>query len=83
MRRSSWGVGTITIVLYPFGAGAVAINLFLLGLIGPRIGIPVLPPIWALWIGALLGLPVTWGFARHIRSLMDRADAEIPKSRQE
>lgn len=74
MKNSSWGVGRITIVLYPFGAGAAAINLFFAGLIGSWIGLPVLSIDRALWGGALLGLPLTWLFARHIRTLMNRAD---------
>lgn len=75
MKSPSWSVGRITLFLYPFGAGAVAINLFMAGLIGPWIGLPVLPPECALLGGVLLGVPVSWLFARHIRTLMDRADA--------
>ena len=83
MKSRSLGVGWITLLLYPFGAGAVAINLFMAGLIGPWIGLPVLSPERALWGGALLGVPLTWLFARHIRRLMDRADAEEPCARTE
>ncbi|MFP7570523.1 NnrT protein [Marivita sp. S2033] len=75
MKPSGWGVGRIALVLYPFGVGAVAVNLFFANLIATWLGAPVLPLHWALWGGAVLGVPVTWVFARHIRTLMDRADS--------
>ncbi|MCL3882721.1 NnrT protein [Marivita sp. GX14005] len=75
MTREGWGVGKIALVLYPFGWGAVAVNLFFFNLIVSWVGVPVLPLHWALWGGAVLGVPVTYVFARHIRLLMDRADS--------
>ena len=83
MKSAPLGVGWITLLLYPFGAGAVAINLFMAGLIGPWFGLPVLSPERALWGGAVLGVPVTWLFARHIRALMDKADAGPESARTE
>lgn len=65
----------LTLMLYPLGAGAMAINLFFASLIGSWIGWPVLTPVQSVLAGAVLGIPATWGFARHIRSLMARADA--------
>ncbi|WP_417586291.1 NnrT protein [Pararhodobacter oceanensis] len=76
MKQEGWGVGRLALVLYPFGAGAAVINLFMLGLFGTWLGFPAMQPLTALWVGALLGLPLTWWFARHIRGLMDKADAE-------
>jgi hypothetical protein len=73
--RQGWGVPALTLALYPFGAGAMAINLYFAGLILSFLDLPVPEPIWALIAGALLGVPATWFFARHIRALMDRADA--------
>ena len=73
---AGWPVWKIALVLYPFGAGAAAINLFFAGLIAPWFGLPVLPPVPALVGGCALGFPVTWYFARHIKSLMIRADAQ-------
>ncbi|WP_099826986.1 NnrT protein [Oceaniglobus indicus] len=75
--RSGWGVGKLTLVLYPFGAGAVWINLFMAGLFAPLVGLPTLSPMWALVGGIILGVPATWLFARHIRNLMDRADSDL------
>lgn len=75
MTQAGWGVGRITLLLYPFGAGAAAINIYFLGLIATWINLPPVSPGWSIAGGALLGLPATWLFARHIRKLMDRADA--------
>lgn len=74
MRRSGWSVARLTLALYPFGAGAMAINLFFLSLILSWMGWPVLLPLEAIIGGCLIGVPATWAFARHIRRLMDRAD---------
>lgn len=74
MTRQGWDVRKIAIVLYPFGAGAAAVNLFFAGLIASWIGLPLIPPVWSIIGGAVLGIPLTWLFARHIRMLMDRAD---------
>jgi hypothetical protein len=72
--RSGWSTRKITAVLYPFGAGAMALNVFFASMIGSAIGLPILTPIGATGLGALLGLPATWLFARHIRHLIDIAD---------
>jgi hypothetical protein len=64
----------LTLMLYPFGAGAMAINLFFASLIGSWVGWPVLTPVQSLLGGAILGVPATWAFARHIRHLMEKAD---------
>jgi len=65
----------LTLILYPFGAGAMAVNLFFASLIGSWIGWPVLTPGASLLGGLVLGAPATWAFARHIKSLMAKADA--------
>lgn len=62
--------------IYPFAAGAAAVNLFFLSLILSWIGWPVLTPAHSVLGGLLLGLPATRAFARHIRRLMAEADAE-------
>lgn len=73
--ESGWGVGKLTLFLYPFGAGAAAVNLYFAGLLLSWVDIAVPSPGWAVVIGCILGVPLTWLFARHIRNLMDRADA--------
>lgn len=74
MTRSGWSVARLTLAFYPFGAGAMAINLFFASLILSWSGWRVLSPTEALIGGAAIGLPASWAFARHIRRLMDRAD---------
>lgn len=69
----------LTLILYPFGAGAAAVNLFFASLIGSWVGGPVLTPVQSVLGGALLGLPATWAFARHIRRLMAEADGQGPE----
>lgn len=65
----------LTLILYPFGAGAMAVNLFFASLIASWIGWPVLTPVQSVIGGAVLGVPATWAFAGHIRRLMEKADA--------
>jgi hypothetical protein len=65
----------LTLILYPFGAGAMAVNVFFASLITSWIGWPVLTPVQSLLAGLGLGIPATWVFARHIRTLMAKADA--------
>ncbi|MAA98702.1 MAG: NnrT protein [Stappia sp.] len=70
--RPGW---RLVAALYPFGAGAAAVNLFFASLIASWVGWPVLSPYQAVGGGLLLGLPATWAFARHLAKLMHRADA--------
>ena len=58
--------GRLTLILYPFGSGAMAVNLFFASLIWSWTGWPVLPPLPSVLAGAVLGLPVIWPFARLI-----------------
>ncbi|WP_298837789.1 NnrT protein [uncultured Roseobacter sp.] len=74
MKRASWSARRIALVLYPFGAGAAAVNVFFAALIFSWVGGPVLSTGLSVLIGALLGIPATWYFAKHIRHLMDTAD---------
>jgi hypothetical protein len=69
--ESLWKLG---LILWPFATGAVAINLFLLGLIGVSMGLPPVTPIHALIWSIPLGIPATWGFAVWIRSLIREAE---------
>ena len=74
MKSQGWSVYQITLALYPFGAGAMAVNVFFASLIFSWIGGPILSTAAAIVVGAVIGLPATYAFARHIRSLMDQAD---------
>lgn len=72
MSRPGW---RLCAAIYPFAAGAAAVNLFFLTLILSWIGWPVLTPAQAVVGGLVIGAPAAWAFARHIRRLMDKADA--------
>lgn len=60
--------------LYPFGAGAAAVNLFFASLIASWLGCPVLSPQASVLWGLPLGLPLTYLFSRHICRLMQQVD---------
>lgn len=78
MTRAGWSAARIALALYPFGAGAMAVNVFFASLIFSWVGGPVLSAAWSIGLGCVIGLPATWAFARHIRHLMDTADARAP-----
>ncbi|MFV0359834.1 hypothetical protein [Tropicimonas sp.] len=64
----------LQIMLYPFAAAAVAINLFLLFLLLQAVGIPAMPPRIALLLSLPLGIPAAWASARWVQSLIDEAE---------
>jgi hypothetical protein len=64
----------LTLILYPFGLGAMAVNLFFASLIGSWFGLPVLSPWQSVAGGAILGAPASWLFSCHIKRLMAKAD---------
>jgi hypothetical protein len=66
----SWSKTKLTLVLYPFGAGAAAVNVFFASLITSWIGWPVLSPTTSIAIGMIIGIPITYAFAKHIHKLM-------------
>ena len=74
-----WRLG---LLLWPFVAGAVAINLFLFGLILHSAGwAPAIPPVAALWGALPLSLPATWAAAFWVRHLIRQAE-EGPRNVQ-
>jgi hypothetical protein len=60
----------LCLMLWPFATATVAINLFLLGLIGVAMGLPAIPPLAALWWSLPLGMPATWAAARWVARLI-------------
>lgn len=74
MNKRGWSTRQIALALYPFGAGAMGVNVFFAALIFSWVGGPVLSTGWAFALGCVIGVPATWAFARHIRHLMDVAD---------
>lgn len=73
--KKRWSPRLITLVLFPFGWGAMAVNVFFASLIGSWVGLPVASTAFALIIGAIIAVPATYAFAKHLRRLMDEADA--------
>lgn len=63
----------LALALYPFVAAAVAINLFMAGLLGQSIGLPALPPLAALLAAFPLGVPATALAVRWVRKLLAEA----------
>lgn len=75
LTENLWKLGAI---LWPFVAGAVAINLFLLGLIFQSAGWPNIPPVSALIWSLPLSFPATWAAALWVRSLIREAEGRKP-----
>lgn len=73
MIYKGWSTRSLTFALYPFGAGAAAVNIFFASLIGSWLGLPVLSPVTSLLGGAVFGLPLTLLFVNHIRKLIEKA----------
>ncbi len=77
MRRGPDGrrsVALLAALLYPFVAAAMAINIFLLGLMGQAVGLPALTPVTSLGLGIVTGIPATWLAGRWLRSLIEEAE---------
>ena len=73
-KPDRWSFGRLYAVLYVFTAAAVAINLFLLGLMGQSLGLPALTPAVALILGLPLGIPANWLVTRWVQGLIDEAE---------
>ena len=56
-----------------FAAGAVAINLFMLGLLSQALGLSALQPLTAVALSLPLGVPAAWLAGRWVRRLLDAA----------
>jgi hypothetical protein len=72
--HAGWPLWKLGILLYPFATSAVAINLFMLGLMAPVIGIATLTPETTLLLSIPLGLPFTWAAALWVRRLIAAAE---------
>ncbi|MBO9465351.1 hypothetical protein J7443_08940 [Tropicibacter sp. R15_0] len=64
----------LKLILYPFVAAAVAINLFLLFLMFQAVGIPAMPPLTALILAIPLGVPANYLMAHWVQGLIDEAE---------
>ncbi|EBA16882.1 NnrU [Roseobacter sp. SK209-2-6] len=70
-HRPSW---RLQAGLYPFGWGAVAVNLFFASLITQSLGWRALTPYEAMVWAVPLALPVGWWFGTHIMRLIAEAE---------
>lgn len=64
----------LAFVLYPFVAMSVAINLFMLGLLGTWLGWGNIQPVSALIAALILALPADYLATRWVQRLLDRAE---------
>ncbi|WP_323039589.1 hypothetical protein [Gemmobacter sp.] len=69
-----WPVWKLAALLYVFAAGAVAINLFMLGLLMQSVGFAAPAPATVLVLSGPLGLPAAWAAGLWVRHLLDEAD---------
>ncbi len=69
----AWPLWKLGLLLYPFTMAAVAINLFMLCLIGPALGLPSLSPQLSLALSVPLGVPASWAAALWVRHLLAEA----------
>lgn len=69
-----WSIWALSVVVYPFAAGAGAVNLFFLSLIGQTIGLRALSPYEAVIGGIILGVPFSWIGGRWLRRMIDQAE---------
>lgn len=68
-----WPVWKLAVYLYVFTAGAVAINLFMAGLILHGMAVITLSPELAVILALPLGIPAAWAAGKWARRLMDEA----------
>jgi len=75
-QNKRWPVWKLSILLYPFAASAVAINLFMLGLLGQAVGFAALSPITSLVLSIGLGIPATWAAGIWVYYLISKAEGD-------
>ena len=68
-----WPVWKLALLLYVFAAAAVAINLFMLGLLGQALGFAALPPRSAVLLALPVGVPAAWLAGRWVDRLLAEA----------
>lgn len=74
MTDEKWPVWKLALLLYPFSAGAVAINFFMALLLAQAVGISAISPQASVIWGLILGVPATWAAGKWARHLIDQAD---------
>ena len=74
MTNGEAGSTRLYLLLFPFTALAVAINLFMLGLMWQAIGLPAITPVAALIACIPLGLLANVWVTKWVRGLIDEAE---------
>lgn len=67
----------LKLILYPFVAGAVAINLFMLFLLFQAVGLVAMSPMTALILSIPLGVPATYLTAHWVQGLIDEGEGRV------
>ncbi len=78
-RDGRWPVWAVSLVMYPFAAGAAYVNLFFLFLMLQALGIEAISTKQAIYGGVVLGIPFAWISGRWIRGLIDEAEDTADK----
>lgn len=73
-KDDRWPVWRLALLIYPLAAGAAAINLYMLGLMGQVFGLIAISPISAVCLGLVFGVLVAWWFGGLLRQWIDKAD---------
>lgn len=73
-KSGRWPVWKLSVAVYPFAAGAAAVNLFFLFLMGQAIGLRALSTSESVIAGIILGVPFAWIGARWLRGMIDEAE---------
>lgn len=75
--QDGWPVWKLAVLLYVFAAAAVAINLFMLGLLMQVLGFTALSPLQSLALAVPLGIPAAWAAGLWVRRLLDEASDDL------
>lgn len=73
-KSDRWPIWALSALMYPLAAGAAAVNLFFLSLMGQAIGLRVLSTPESVIGGVVLGVPFAWITGRWLRGLIDQAE---------
>ena len=73
-RSGRWPVWAVALVIYPFAAGAAAVNLFFLFLMLQAIGLRALTPFEAIAGGVILGVPFAWVLGKWAHGMITQAE---------
>lgn len=72
--ENRWPVWKLALLLYVFAMGAVAINLFMLGLLMQAAGFTALSPVMSLLISIPLGVPIAWAAGTWVHRLISESE---------